>query len=404
MSANDYRVSYDLKDRALASAAEGITISDPSLPDNPLVYVNSGFTEITGYSAEEVLGTNCRFLQGPDTGSEASEEVRRAIAEDRPCVVELLNYRKDGSTFWNRLSITPVRNAAGKTTHYIGVQSDITRRKEAEDSLLQANEKLAAANAQMRRALNYAADIQQSLLPSGPLRAGGIYLVSHVQACDELAGDMLNYFALDQHRVGFYVLDVVGHGVPAALMSVAIHRLLSPHSGKSCLFESAGPEQKAARISHPAQVGTLLNELFSENIASGQFFTIFYGVWDASCGTLTYFSAGHPALVYLPADGTPRELAAEGFPIGVSETPEYQNHTLRLAKGDRVFIHSDGLTEGMNAQQETFDTSRVMRLIEQSRRETLDQSLTEIIDAAARFRDRSPVKDDISLLAFEVTG
>ena len=180
-------VLYELKDRALASAAEGITISDPAQPDNPLIYVNSGFTAITGYSSEEVLGRSCRFLQGPDTGPEAAQAIRQALAEDRPCVVELLNYRKDGSTFWNRLSITPIRNTAGKTTHYIGVLSDITRRKEAEDALRKTNERLEAANATMKRALKYAADIQQSLLPAPVLRGDNCKIISTLKPCDELA-------------------------------------------------------------------------------------------------------------------------------------------------------------------------------------------------------------------------
>ena len=75
-------VSFALKDRALASAAEGITISDPSLPDNPLIYVNSGFEQMTGYAASEVLGKNCRFLQGPDTDPAAGNTIRQAIREE----------------------------------------------------------------------------------------------------------------------------------------------------------------------------------------------------------------------------------------------------------------------------------------------------------------------------------
>ena len=109
----------NLKDRALDVAAEGITIADARLPDMPLIYINEGFERLTGYSAEATLGNNCRFLQGPDTDPEAAEEIRSAIREQRPCLVEILNYRRDGTTFWNRLSITPVRDAAGIVTHFM---------------------------------------------------------------------------------------------------------------------------------------------------------------------------------------------------------------------------------------------------------------------------------------------
>lgn len=105
-----------LKDRALDVAAEGITIADAREPDRPLIYANEGFERMTGYPVAEVLGRNCRFLQGPATDPAAMAEIRAALAESRACVVEILNYRKDGSAFWNRLSITPVRDVAGEVT------------------------------------------------------------------------------------------------------------------------------------------------------------------------------------------------------------------------------------------------------------------------------------------------
>ena len=104
-----------LKDRALDVSAEGITIADAREPDRPLIYANEGFERMTGYPVEEVMGRNCRFLQGPETDPSAMAEIRAALAESRECVVEILNYRKNGSTFWNRLSITPVRDAVGRS-------------------------------------------------------------------------------------------------------------------------------------------------------------------------------------------------------------------------------------------------------------------------------------------------
>jgi PAS domain S-box-containing protein len=128
-----FEVPMELKDSALASAAEGITISDFTKPDNPLIYANKGFETLTGYSAKKVLGHNCRFLQGPETDPATAEQIREAIKAEKPCTVEILNYRKDGTTFWNRLSITPVRDKNKRTTHFIGVQSDITAQRLTQD-------------------------------------------------------------------------------------------------------------------------------------------------------------------------------------------------------------------------------------------------------------------------------
>ncbi|WP_255170462.1 bacterio-opsin activator domain-containing protein [Natrononativus amylolyticus] len=118
--------------RAVNEAPVGVTISDPSREDNPLVYINRAYREITGYSADEVVGRNCRFLQGPDSDPEAVAAMREAIADERPVTVELKNYRKDGTEFWNEVTIAPVRNADGERTHYVGFQNDISARKVAE--------------------------------------------------------------------------------------------------------------------------------------------------------------------------------------------------------------------------------------------------------------------------------
>jgi diguanylate cyclase (GGDEF)-like protein/PAS domain S-box-containing protein len=121
--------------RALESSVNAITITDVTLPDFPYVYVNPAFERITGYSAEEALGKNGRFLQNQDTDQPELEHIRRAVREQRDGKALLRNYRKDGSLFWNELSISPVRNDAGEVTHYIGIQNDVTERKQYEEQL-----------------------------------------------------------------------------------------------------------------------------------------------------------------------------------------------------------------------------------------------------------------------------
>jgi PAS domain S-box-containing protein len=121
-----------LRDRAISSTSEGICITDPHQLDNPIVYVNAGFERLTGYTREEVLGKNCRFLKSSQSSPAMLQKLRVAIQNRTECVVELINRRKDGSLFWNRLSLTPVRDANGRATHFIGVIFDITERKEME--------------------------------------------------------------------------------------------------------------------------------------------------------------------------------------------------------------------------------------------------------------------------------
>lgn len=139
-----------LLERAIAASNNGILITDPQQPDHPIIYVNSGFERITGYSPEEVSGKNCRFLQGTDTQQPALAELQRAIAEGRECQVLLRNYRKDGTLFWNEFSLTPVRDASGRLINYIGVQTDITDLKQVEIELATAK---ATLEQQIRRKL-----------------------------------------------------------------------------------------------------------------------------------------------------------------------------------------------------------------------------------------------------------
>ena len=113
-------------------------VTDPNQPDNPILFVNKAFLAMTGYTSDELVGTNCRFLQGPETDKATVNEVREAVAAEREIAVEILNYRKNGSTFWNALFISPVRDKAGKLLYFFGSQLDVSRRRDAEDALRQA--------------------------------------------------------------------------------------------------------------------------------------------------------------------------------------------------------------------------------------------------------------------------
>ncbi|HBC41325.1 MAG TPA: hypothetical protein DCZ88_05325 [Pseudanabaena sp.] len=124
-----------LRERAIAASHDGMVITDNRMPNNPIVFVNQAFEKITGYSASDVMGKNCRFLQGDDVFQPKKEIIREAIAAGNPCKVVIRNYRKDGTLFWNELSISPIFDEHGEPTHFIGIQKDITERKEAEKDL-----------------------------------------------------------------------------------------------------------------------------------------------------------------------------------------------------------------------------------------------------------------------------
>ena len=121
-----------LRDRAVLATDVSFTISDPGLPDNPLVWVNPAFTRITGYGFDEAAGRNCRFLQGAATDPETVRAMRDALDTHQSITVTLVNYRKDGTAFWNEVSVSPVFDGGGRLTNFVGVQADVTARVQAE--------------------------------------------------------------------------------------------------------------------------------------------------------------------------------------------------------------------------------------------------------------------------------
>ncbi|THG86300.1 EAL domain-containing protein [Pseudomonas sp. A-1] len=124
-----------LLQRCLEASYNGVVIVDALAPDQPIIYVNPAFERITGYRAHEVLGRNCRLLQGSETRQPGVNEIRRCMTEQREVHVVLRNFRKDGSAFWNDLYIAPVPDEHGLVTHFIGVQNDISERKRFESEL-----------------------------------------------------------------------------------------------------------------------------------------------------------------------------------------------------------------------------------------------------------------------------
>ena len=165
-----------LYDRAIAATSIGVTISDATNPEHPIIYCNPAFESMTGYRREEIIGKNCRFLQGSDTDSDALEIIRQALKTNSECQVILKNYRKDGTVFWNALSISPVRDKKGKLTHFIGVQRDITDRKQAEEALQNSEAQSRKQSAQLAATLDELETTHSQLVQSEKMSSLGLLI------------------------------------------------------------------------------------------------------------------------------------------------------------------------------------------------------------------------------------
>lgn len=132
VAANRSALNEDILGKVVRHARLPLCITDPTLPDNPIVYVNEAFTDLTGYTLDEIVGQNCRFLQGPETTRESVDTVREILVDRRVDTVEIVNYRKDGSRFLNALQLGPINDEAGNLAYFFGSQLDVSERRRAE--------------------------------------------------------------------------------------------------------------------------------------------------------------------------------------------------------------------------------------------------------------------------------
>jgi len=266
--------------------------------------------------------------------------------------------------------------------------------------LQETNSRLERANDRMSRDLESAAKIQRAFLPSAIPEIVGMEFAWCYQPCDELAGDGLNIIPLGDGKVGLYVLDVSGHGVASALLSVTMSRALSPPSDPSSILVRERSVQNRPVITPPAEVAGSLNRLFPFDAATSQFATLIYGIFNAETGEFRFVSAGHPGPVHLPCDADPVIFKSEGCLIGIAANA-YVEKSIFLGRGDRLYLYSDGIPEAMDQTDKLFGDARLLEVIAQGRTKPLQESVTSLIAEVTRWHGSERHQDDISILAVE---
>jgi PAS domain S-box-containing protein len=243
-----------LRDRAVLATDVSFTISDPQAEDNPLVWVNPAFTRITGYTFEEATGRNCRFLQGPATDRSVVKVMRTALDEAQSVTVTVLNYRKDGTAFWNEVSMSPVFDGSGTLTNFVGVQADVTARVQAEAEREAAYRAAEQAQGRLTVLAGVSAALSTTLDVSEALR----------RLAHELVPSLADWCALDLAEPQGVRRVAVAHrdpGMAAAVHAVpptneegttTIPRVLA--AGQPQLFERIDEEQLAALAGSPARL------------------------------------------------------------------------------------------------------------------------------------------------------
>jgi len=272
-----------------------------------------------------------------------------------------------------------------------------------QEQLLARNRELLGINHRMKKALDAAVAVQRSLLPTRLPQVAGLRFAWRADPCDELGGDTLNLFQLDEHHVSFYVLDVSGHGVSSALLAVQVSRLLSPVMSAGSMLKVAAPAPKRYRLVQPLDLMRQLTAKFPLQVDAPQFFTMLYGILDLRTHEAVIGSAGHPGPVLVHADGSAEAIRVTSHPIGWFDEHEAEFMEVRvtLEPGDRLVLFSDGVIEAADEDGRSFGVERLGESLERRRGEPLDVALAGVIDELAVWRRGGPQTDDISLLALE---
>jgi sigma-B regulation protein RsbU (phosphoserine phosphatase) len=273
---------------------------------------------------------------------------------------------------------------------------------ELEQNLARRNAELEEANQRMRRDLQAATLVQQSLLPTALPNGPKAQFAWAFQPCGELSGDSLGIMPLDDRHVALHVLDVSGHGVSAALLSVSVSHFLSPVYSSSSLLRQRVPGSASWRVVPPTEVADELNRRFPFNPETARFFTLLYGLLDLDRSQFRYVSAGHPGPIHLPAQGEPVLLKASGLPIGLKEKDSYKEQVLPLNPGDRLYLFTDGIWEATGQDKQQFGTRQFLPALQKIRDLPLQRGLDILLESVFQWCGTSQLKDDASLLAIEI--
>ncbi len=373
-----YEEELRLRDRAIEATSMGIIITAKAGMDYPIIYLNPAFTQMTGYAREDVIGRNPRFLQGPGTDPESIQKIRQTLLEEKSCLVTLKNYRKDGTPFWNELFISPVRDAQGRVTHFVGTQTDVTQLRQAEEQ---------------RHELEIAKQIQLSLLPDEPLQTDGVQIAGYCQPARHVGGDYFDYFC-SRNNIDIVIADVSGHSVGAALVMAETRSALKAEA----LSARPGKKEGAADILHGLNV-----LLYDDLDRADLFITMFYMKFNQATRRLSYANAGHNLPLLLHAgESTCRELDAEGLILGVDKNAAFEEKSLLLKQGDLLLLYTDGITETENPHGEFFGVERLHDIFVTHAAKPPQEIIGKIAAELRLFNANRYFNDDVSMVVLKL--
>jgi sigma-B regulation protein RsbU (phosphoserine phosphatase) len=277
-----------------------------------------------------------------------------------------------------------------------------------ERTLRTQNEQLREASQRIRSGLEAAARVQQSMLPRQDVATPHVRTAWKYVPTDELAGDAIGLYLIDERYLVAYVLDVSGHGVPAALLSVSAMHALVPEPAQTSILRDLSDRTTGndlGTVQQPARVAAEMNRRFRAGENDGRYLTMLLCVLDTLTGRLKFTSAGHPPPVLVRGGDALDMPDAGGFPIAMLDDAEYEDGTVQLQPNDRLYFFSDGVLEQFRAgANEQFGRKRLVQSLSSRAQTAADRVMAEVIDDLAAWAGSHAFDDDVSLVAVEWIG
>lgn len=296
----------------------------------------------------------------------------------------------EGNIF--RFLTKPIQNdkLVGSINEAVELHRLVTTEKEL-------NRKLNEAYSTIRKDLETAAELQRQFLPDSGISINDCTFDWIFIPSVFVSGDTFNYFPLDDSKIAFYIVDVSGHGLPAAFLSVSLSRSLG--SGFNNQLLSANGD--GTEFYEPSKVVKLLNERFLSKGKNAEYFTMLYGIIDLNEDKITFAQAGHPFPIYIKSGSKPEYLVSRGFPVGILPEADYFDQVVSFKPGDRFSIYTDGITECAGIKKKNQIQAQLIDFLAANSNLKPKNLLAQINNQLKEWTAESDYVDDITMLVIE---
>ncbi|MCB2227682.1 MAG: SpoIIE family protein phosphatase [Desulfarculaceae bacterium] len=367
--------------------------------------INRRYEELFHIPQADVVGMTDADLFPAPIAQKFRENDKEVLAKGRPLHREEQAPQDDGLHTYLSAKF-PLRDLRGVNYGVCGISTDITSLKQAQAQLSQAKEEAEAVNRELLEKqgrldedLKAAAGIQRTLLPYNLPRFPHLELAWKFAPSEVIGGDLFHAQPLGPDHLCLYMLDVAGHGVPAALVTVSVHETLDPASGHVMRMDQDG----RVRVTPPGEVLAILDREYPlERFEKS--FSIVYMLLEMNSGRLTYSSAGHPPPILMRAGGGQEQLEAGGTLIGLDGAVPFEEESLQLAPGDKLIFYTDGVVEYGEPGKELFGMERFLRYLERRAARPVSALLEGMWQELLAFGRGRPPADDVSLMGLEYKG